>query len=65
MSSLESITSRRSSMREDSTSLAGQTQSGKREQKDTAGLLAMASKRVRCSPFLPTMESDSYSERES
>ena len=28
-------------------------------------LLAMASKRVRCSRFLPTTESDSYGERES
>ena len=30
-----------------------------------AGLPAMASKRVGCSPFLPTTESDSYRESES
>ena len=51
-------------MREDSTSLAGETpltESGKRVEEDTAGLLAMVSKRV--SPFLPTTESVSYTER--
>ena len=54
-------------MREDSTSLAGHsplTESGKRNKEDMAGLLAMVSKRVWCSPFLPTTESDRYSERE-
>ena len=51
-------------MREDSTSLSGETpltESGKRVEEDTAGLLAIASKRV--SPFLSTTESDSYRDR--
>ena len=54
-------------MLEDSTSLAGKTPLtvyGKRNLKDTPGLLAMASKRVWCSSFIPTTESDSYIERE-
>ena len=66
MSCLENISHSRSTMREDSTSLAGETpltESGKRVLKDKAGLLAMASKRVRCYPSLPTTESDSYGER--
>ena len=65
MSSLEIISPSRSSKREDSTS--GQTpltKSAKINYKDTATLLVMASKRVCCSPFLPTTESDSYRERE-
>ena len=54
-------------MLEDSTSLDGQTPltvCGKRSLEDTPGFLAMASKRVWCSPFIPTTKSDSYSERE-
>ena len=38
-------------------------ESGKRDEEDTAGLLAMAPKRVGCFPFLPTTEIDSYRER--
>ena len=52
-------------MLEHSTSLAGVTpltESGKRDLEETAGLLALASKRIRCSP---TTESDSYGERDS
>ena len=41
------------------------TVSGKRSLEDTPGFLVMASKRVWCSLFIPTTESDSYSERES
>ena len=51
----------------DSTRLAcetPQTQSGKARLVTYGLLLAMASKRVRCSPFLQTTESDSYIERD-
>ena len=67
MSSLESISPSRSSIREDSNSLAVMTlltETGKLDYKDTSGLLAMASMSVRCSLFLPSTESDSYRESE-
>ena len=38
--------------------------SAKRDLEDTVALLEKASKRVRCSPFLPTTESDNYGDRE-
>ena len=53
-------------MLEDSTCVAGETpltESGKARLVRYVWLLAIASKRVGCSPFLPTMESDSYIER--
>ena len=55
-------------MLEDSTHLDGETpltESGKARLVRYGWLLAMASKRVGCSPFLPTMERDSYIERDS
>ena len=55
-------------MLEDSTHLAGETsltESGKARLVRYGWLLAMASKRVWCSPFLPTTESNSYIERDS
>ena len=54
-------------MLEDSTRLAcetPQTESGKASIVRYGSLLAMASKRVGCSPFLPTTESDRYKERD-
>ena len=65
---LESINRSRSTMLEDSTPLDGETpltESGKARLVRYGWLLAMASKRVGCSPFLPTMESDIYIERDS
>ena len=64
---LESISPSRSTMLEDSTRLDGETpltENGKARLVRYGWLLAMASKRVGCSPFLPTMESDSYIERD-
>ena len=55
-------------MLEDSTRLAGETsltESGKSRLVRYRWLLAMESKYVGCSPFLPTTESDSYIERDS
>ena len=55
-------------MLEDSTRLAGETpltESGKARLVRYGWLLAMASKRVGCSPVLPTTESDCYIERDS
>ena len=57
---LESISPSRSTMLEDSTRLACEmplTESGKARLVRYSSLLAMASKRVGCSPFLPTTES--------
>ena len=68
MPHLESISPSRSTMLEDSTSLACETpltESGKARLVRYSSLLAMASKRVGCSPFLPTTESDSSIERDS
>ena len=65
---LESISLSRSTMLEDSTRLDGETPltvSGKAKLVRYGWLLAMASKCVGCSPLLPTMESDSYIERDS
>ena len=65
---LESISPSRSTMLQDSTRLACEmplTESGKARLLRYGSLLAMASKRVGCSPFLPTTESDSYIERDS
>ena len=64
---LESISPSRSTMLEDSIRLAGETpltESGRGRLVRYSWLLAMASKRVGCSPFLPTTESDSYIERD-
>ena len=55
-------------MLEDSTRLSGETpltESGKARLGRYLWLLAMASKHVGCSPFLPTTESDSDIERDS
>ena len=55
-------------MLEDSTRHNGETpltESGKARLVRYGWLLAMASKRVGCSTFLPTTESDSYIERDS
>ena len=55
-------------MLEDSTRLAGETSltdSGKARLVRYGWLVEMASKRVGCSPFLPTTESNSYIERDS
>ena len=55
-------------MLEDSTRLDGETSltlSGKARLVRYGWLLAMVSKRVGYSPFLPTTESDSYIERDS
>ena len=41
------------------------TESGKERLVTYGWLLAMASKHVGCSPFLPTTENDSYIERDS
>ena len=65
---LESISPSRSIMLEDSTRLDGETpltESGKVRLVTCGWLLALASKRVGCSLFLPTTESDSYIERDS
>ena len=54
-------------MLEDSTHLDGETlltEFGKARLVRYGWLLAIASKRVGCSPFLPKMESDSYIERD-
>ena len=64
---LESISPSRSKMLEDNTHLDGETpltESGKERLVTYGWLLAMASKSVGCSPFLPTTESDSSIERE-
>ena len=66
MPCLECISLSRSTMLENSTRLAGETpltESGKVRLVRYGWLLAMASKRVGCFPFLPTTESDSYMER--
>ena len=55
-------------MLEDSTRFDGETpltESGKARLVRYGWLLPMASKRVGCSPFLPTMERDIYIERDS
>ena len=68
MSYLESISPSRSTMLEDSTRLSGETpltESGKARLVRYCWLLAMVSKRVGCSLYLPTTESDSYIERDS
>ena len=65
---LEIISPSRSTMLEDSTCHDCETpltESGKARLVRYGWLLAMVSKRVGCSPFLPTMESDSYIERDS
>ena len=63
---LESISPSQSNMLEDNTRLDGETpltESVKERLVRYGWLLALASKCVGCSPFLPTMESDSYIER--
>ena len=65
---LECISPSRSTMVEDSTRLDGETpliESGKAKLVRYGWLLAMASKCVGCSPFLPTLERHSYIERDS
>ena len=65
---LEGVSPSRSTMLEDSTRLDGETpltETGKARLVRYGWLLAMASKRVGCSTFLPTTESDSYIERDS
>ena len=65
---MESNSPSRSTMLEDSTRLAGETpltESGKARLVRYGWLQAMALKRVGCSPFLPTTESDSYIARDS
>ena len=64
---LESISPSRSTMLEDITRLDGETpltESGKARLVRCGWLLAMVLKRVKCSPFLPTMESYIYIERD-
>ena len=65
---LESISPSRSTMLEDSTRLDSETPltvSGNAKLERYGWLLAMMSKCVGCFPFLPTMESGSYIERDS
>ena len=65
---LEIISPSRSTMLEDSTRLDRETpltESGKARLVRYGWLLEMTSKCVGCSPFLPTMESDIYIERDS
>ena len=65
---LESISPSRSTMLENSTHLDGETpltEPGKARLVRYGWLLAMTSKCFGCSPFLPTMESDIYIERDS
>ena len=60
---MESASPSRTTMLEDSSNLDGETpltESGKARQVTYGWLLAMGSKRVCCSLFLPTTESDSY-----
>ena len=64
---MESISPSRSTMLEDSTSLAVDmplTEYRKERLVRYGWLLEMASKRVGCSPFLPTNESHSFIERD-
>ena len=64
---LEGVSPSRSTMLEDSIRLDGETpltESGKARLVRYGWFLAMASKRVACSTFLPTTESDSYIERD-